>query len=152
MSSKSSLLEQFHQWIAFVQSLEHAEESWDVQLGEGKWSVREVVCHIMLWDRYFLEEAIEPLSKQVPLTVKHLDYDIFNENAKQVGRNTSPKQLSEQAVKYRTKIMERIQSLSDDEYVRIYVDADGHPFQLEQYLKDFIWHDGHHMDQMKPYV
>jgi hypothetical protein len=152
MSSKSSLLEQFQQWIAFVQRLEHVEENWNVQLGEGKWSVTEVVSHIMLWDRYFLEEAIEPIHKQVPLTVKHLDYDIFNENAKRVGQITSPKQLSEQAVSYRKKIMDRIQSMPEDDYVRTYLDADGHPFQLEQYLKDFIWHDDHHMDQMKPFV
>lgn len=147
--SKEELLQQFRQWVAFVQSLETADERWNIQLGDGKWSVREVVSHIALWDKYFLEEAIDPIHNSVPLTVKHLDYDAFNENAKQYGKRTSPSDLSEQAISYRLQIIQRIEGFSQSVYEGRYVDADGHPFVLEQYLKDFLWHDNHHMDQMR---
>ncbi len=147
---KNEMLEEFNEWILFVDLLTHHEEElWNRNLQEGKWSIREIVSHIMLWDKYFLEEGIDKIYKKAPLTLQHLDFDEFNNKAKVYGLMTSVQELSKQAVYYRDQIINHIKSFSDKEYLTTYMDGDGTPFTVTQYLKDFIGHDQHHMFQMK---
>lgn len=150
MNEKEQLLEQYSEWIDYVRVLKELDESlWNQSLGEGKWLVRDVVSHIMKWDEYFLEGAILKISRGEELTVKHLNYDTFNEQAKTYGRTLSIQELVEQTLTYRQNIIDNIKSLSDEQYAAEYVDADGHPFQVPVFIRDFIWHDQHHMKQMK---
>lgn len=150
MNEKERLLEEYSEWMGYVKVLEEQDEKlWNQSMGEGKWLVRDVVSHIMKWDEYFLEGAILKVCQGEELTVKHLDYDHFNEKAKMFGRTLSIHELVEQTLTYRQNIIDYIRSLSDDQYVAEYVDADGHPFQVPVFIRDFIWHDQHHMQQIK---
>jgi GNAT superfamily N-acetyltransferase len=149
-TSKEQLLHEFGEWTVFVIDLaKYGERFWNRSLGAGKWSVRQVVAHILRWDNYFYEEAIAKVSDAAPLTVKHLDYDTFNELAKAHGKNTSVAELCDQAVESRMRIMKAIASLTDEQYGATCTDADGHPFEVEQYMKDFIWHDQHHIQPIQ---
>ncbi|MDF2668317.1 MAG: DinB family protein [Paenibacillus sp.] len=149
-TEKQNLLEQFQTWLDFVRSLELDEVKWNLSLGDGRWTVREVVSHIALWDQYFLVGAIEKIHDGVPLTVKHLNYDEFNENAKSYGKQTSVADLSDLAFTCRQRLLDTIETFPEPVFYNEYADADGHPFTVVQYLKDFIWHDQHHLAQMKP--
>lgn len=147
---KEELLGQFGDWIRFVQELGQMDEYiWNQSIADGKWSVREVVAHIQRWDDYFFEEAIAKAAASEPLTVRHLDYDLFNEKAKHRGKSATIGQLTEEAVASRSRIIRTIENASESVYARVYEDGDGHPFAFGQYLKDFLWHDRHHMDQIK---
>ncbi|QGQ95458.1 DinB family protein [Paenibacillus psychroresistens] len=149
-TEKNQLLEEFNQWVLFVQSLNNqSDEIWDLCLDEGKWSIREVVSHIMKWDKYFLEEAINKISTKSTVAVKHIDFDEFNNKAKIYGKTTSIIEISEKAIFYRVQICNQIRSLTDEQYMGTYVDGDGNPFLVTQYLKDFIEHDQHHINQIK---
>ncbi|MDP5275735.1 DinB family protein [Chengkuizengella axinellae] len=149
-NEKKELLVKFNQWTKFVENLkDERDEIWNKPIAVGKWTIREVVSHIMLWDQIFYERAIDKIANQVPLTLKHTNFDEFNEQAKQYGRTTSVKTLSENSIFYRKKIIEQIETLSDENYNKVYTDKEGKAFHVTQYLKDFLWHDKHHMDQMK---
>ncbi|MDQ0111754.1 GNAT family N-acetyltransferase [Paenibacillus harenae] len=149
LTLREQLLEQFGEWNQFIVHIEKLGESlWNQSIAEGKWTVREVVAHIARWDDYFFEEAIAKAAESEPLTVKHIDYDSYNEIAKSYGLSTSIRRLAEHAVTIRGRIINVIEGLSIAEYEHAYVDADGHPFQFESYLKDFLWHDRHHMAQI----
>lgn len=151
MNEKERLIENYSEWITFVSVLEEQNEQvWNHPIAEGKWAVRDVVSHIMKWDEYFLNEAIVKVSRGEELTVKHLDYDAFNKQSKRYGRSCSIQELSQQAKSMRQNIVDHIQSWSDKQYTKEYVDADGHPFQPAVFMQDFIWHDQHHMNQIKP--
>jgi GNAT superfamily N-acetyltransferase len=153
VSEKEQLLQEFGEWTAFVVDLARYDNRiWNQSMGVGKWSVREVVAHILRWDDYFYEEAIAKLGAGLPLTVKHLDYDEFNEHAKGYGINTSIAELSNQAVRSRERIMRAIAALTDEQYEATYQDADGHPFEAAQYMKDFIWHDRHHVEPIRKLI
>ncbi|MEC0373633.1 hypothetical protein [Paenibacillus chibensis] len=57
--AKTSLemVEEFKTFIDFVQELKTIdEEHWNSPISEGKWSLKDVISHIMLWDKYFYEE------------------------------------------------------------------------------------------------
>jgi hypothetical protein len=119
-TEKIQLLEEFNQWVLFVQLLQQQNgEIWNMSLQDGKW------------------------------TIQHLNFDEFNSKAKIYVKTISISELSEKAIFYREQISKQIKSLSDDEYMKTYIDGDGNPFNVTQYLKDFIWHDQHHINQMQ---
>jgi hypothetical protein len=149
-TEKIQLLEEFNQWVLFVQLLQQQKDDiWNISLQDGKWSIREIVSHIMLWDKFFFEEAIDKIFNKSTLTIQHINFDEFNSKAKIYGKTTDMSEISEKAIFYRVQIIKQIKSFTDKEYMETYIDADGKPFNVTQYLKDFIWHDQHHIIQMQ---
>ncbi len=152
IESKDQLLEQFSEWISCVKKLnEYDEDVWNEEIAVGKWSLREIVSHMMLWDKYFFETAIEKIYKEEALTITHQDFDEFNDNAKEYGKRTSTKELIEQSIDIREQIIQHIRKLSEEAYLASYMDS-GEPFHIPQYLQDFIWHDQHHMGQLNDFI
>lgn len=150
VTEKLQLLDTFKEWITFVTDLARYDERiWNQSIAAGKWSVRDVTAHILRWDIYFYEEAILKVRAGLPLTVKHLNYNEFNEQAKIYSKSTSIAELVHEAASIRERIIDTIAQLADEQYKADYVDADGHAFEVSQYIKDFIWHDQHHMEQIK---
>jgi len=150
VTNRTELLEDFGEWIAFITDLGKFNETyWNQSIVPGKWSVREVAAHILQWDRYFYETAVSNLGSSSPLTLKHLNYDAFNEDAKQYGKTVSVPELVQLAVQIRKDILDKLTELTDEQFEAHLMDADGQPFQAAQYVKDFIWHDRHHMEQIK---
>lgn len=149
-TEKEQLLRKFGEWISFVVDLgKYNEQIWDQRIVADKWTVREVVIHILRWDDYFFEEAIAKAGAGLPLTVKHLDYDVFNLSARTYGKTAAIADLVHQAVQSRHRIIAVLSGLTEEQYTATYRDADGQPFEAEQYLKDFIGHDQHHINQIK---
>lgn len=152
IESKEQLLDQFSEWISYVKKLEgYGEGVWNQEIAEGKWSLRELVSHMMLWDKYFFETAIEKIFKEERLTLQHQNYDDFNDSAKAYGNRTSIMELSEQSIYIREQIIQYIRNLPEEVYLASYMDT-GDPFHIPQYLKDFIWHDQHHMSQVDDFI
>lgn len=144
MNNRSDLLNQFKEWNGFV--LEIIDLDWKTPIAEGKWTIHDVVSHIMLWDKYFYESTIEPIACDKAITLQLIDYDQFNNDAVTYGRTKTKDELIELTMKYRNLILDCISSLEEGKYSGKYVDG---RFSLESYLKDFISHDRHHMMQIK---
>lgn len=54
MNDKQQLLNEYSEWIGKVKEFGVLEEGyWNSPIADGKWTVRDVVCHIMRWDEYF---------------------------------------------------------------------------------------------------
>ncbi|MMZ46301.1 hypothetical protein [Paenibacillus polymyxa] len=70
MNEKSQLLEEFKEWIRFVSEIR--EMDWQIKIAEDKWSVHDIVSHILLWDKYFFEAAINPILNNIPLKTTSL--------------------------------------------------------------------------------
>lgn len=151
MENQEQLLNEFKSWIPFVQELKQVEERiWNEPLGEGKWSIRGVVSHIMLWDKHYNEVAIERIAKQEPITLKqHADFNIFNAEANSYGQTISIQELVQQTIEIREQILHHIKNLTEEQLEGNYIDSDGNPFTIEEYLKDFVSHDQHHREQIK---
>jgi GNAT superfamily N-acetyltransferase len=147
--SREQLVHTFEQWIGFVQQLgEKGEQAWRQSLAPGKWSVHEVVAHIALWDDYFFEHAIQQIAAEAALTLVHIDFDKFNAAAREWAQAVTSVELAQHAIRSRERIIGAIRGLSGELYDKLYQDADGQPFAVAQYLRDFIWHDEHHCQQI----
>ncbi|MGO4544444.1 GNAT family N-acetyltransferase [Paenibacillus sp. 2TAB23] len=149
-AEKEQLLSAFGRWNAFIADLgKYDERYWNQSVASGKWSVREVVAHILKWDEYFYKAAISKIEEGIPLAIQHLDYDQFNDAAKEYGLSTPVTELVSEAIASRQRIIHTIAAFSEEQYGGVYMDVDGQPFETVQYLKDFIWHDNHHVEPIK---
>ena len=143
---KGSLLKEFGSWPEFVDRIEPSV--WHQPVGEGKWAVRDVVSHILLWDQYFYERAIEPIAEGRPLTVKQPDFDLFNQEARKFAETKSDQELAGLAKEIRRRIIIAIQEQPDEIFNKTYRNGQAMAFVTKDYLNDFIWHDRHHMKQV----
>ncbi|MFB4326883.1 DinB family protein [Paenibacillus sp. JNUCC32] len=149
MNDKQQLLNEYSEWIGKVKEFGVLDEDyWNSPIADGKWTVRDVVCHIMRWDEYFFNEAIAKISTGDALTVRHLDYDAFNEEAKQYAKTLSTEALVDRTITAREQLIRTIEALPETKYEERYADGDGHPFEVAQFMRDFIWHDNHHLAQL----
>ncbi|MCR8656656.1 DinB family protein [Paenibacillus endoradicis] len=147
------LITLFEELITFSNRLKGmSNETWNSSIEKGKWTIKDIICHIMLWDKYFYEEAINKIASDEKITVKHLNYDEFNSNAMEYARGITTDKLIEQLVYYRKSILNEISAISEEVVAQNYIDGDGSIFNIPQYLKDFIWHDQHHLKPLKEYL
>lgn len=151
--TNKQLILEFESFISYIQSLDSLEDAdWDAPLEAGKWSLKDVLCHIMLWDKYFYEEAFVKVKEGQPLTAIHQDFNEFNANAVLYARTVTKQEAIRQFVLYRSRIIEDAASLSDEAFEQIYPDGDGNNFSIREHLRDFIPHDKHHKQQIEKYV
>ncbi|TJY44171.1 DinB family protein [Cohnella pontilimi] len=150
MTDVISLRQQFEGWADYVRSLDSLPESDQLKaVAEGKWAVRDVIAHMWKWDIFFWEHAVRPLIEGTPLTYHSLDFNAFNENAKNECRPLFWSYLIEQTANTRDQIANAVRQFPESEYERTERDADGNPFSMKAYLEDFIHHDAHHRLQIE---
>lgn len=150
----NELLEEFESFNGFVESLRGMEEDvWASPIAPGKWAVRDIISHILLWDVYFFENGIEKIhTGSDSITVQHLDYDEFNQKAVEYALGVSKDALIDETVRIRSRIVDTIRQIPEESHLKTFRDGDGHDFVIVGYLKDFIWHDNHHRKQIEHYL
>ncbi|MCR2805871.1 DinB family protein [Paenibacillus soyae] len=150
----TQLIEEFEALISYARRLneELDEQRWNEPIAEGKWTVKHILSHILLWDRYFYEEGIAKIKKGEPLTLKHLDFDEFNAGAPVYASSRSKREVTEDLIQIRAAIIDAISGLSEEEYSKVHTDGDGHPFTIRRYLEDFVPHDAHHRKQIDTFL
>ncbi|MCE5172986.1 hypothetical protein LQV63_27365 [Paenibacillus profundus] len=79
---------------------------WQTPIDGGKWTIHDIVSHIMLWDKYFYEEAIYPIANDKQMTVSHLDFDAFNKEAIEYGKTITKDELIQLTTHYRNLLLE----------------------------------------------
>lgn len=144
------LIEEFRAFIPYAKRLsdEVDEQSWNEPIAEGKWTIKEIVSHILLWDIYFYEEGIAKIKRGESLTVKHLDYDEFNAGAPVYAASRSKQEVVDDLIRHRSAIIDIIAGLAEEDYTKVYKDGDGNPFTIQGYLEGFVSHDADHRKQI----
>lgn len=148
MLNKEKLVRSMEKWISFAESLRGLDERvWTMAIGEGKWAVRDIVSHMMLWDRYYMETAVSKVRRDEPLTLANFDFEGFNRDAAVYGRAKSRDELLDEAVQVRREIVEHLRAIPEEHYSAVHAAVDC-KFVITEYIADFAWHDDHHMNQI----
>lgn len=150
---KEQYIQEFAVFIPFVKSLRELEVSkWNSPIAEGKWSVRDIVSHIMLSDKYFLEHCFEKIESGAPLTHENTNYDEFNQQAIMYAQGVSQDKLINEAIHFRNLILEHLEHIPEAEYNHVYTSG-AYPFTVYEYVAEwFIPHDKHHLKQIQTYL
>lgn len=146
------LLVVFEEWIGFARSLqEQSEDIWNSSLEEGKWTIKDIVCHMMLWDKYFYEEAVHKMATGQPVALELGDFDEFNKQAMVYAQTISTPELVNKVVFYREAIISDIRT-TPAHVIEQNLNDSSNKFNLTEYLHDFIWHDQHHIQPIKDFL
>lgn len=151
--TKEQLELEYQSFIPYIESLGAlADAHWEAPIGAGKWSLKEMLLHIMLWDKYFYEEAFAKVKEGQPVTAKHQNFNEFNARAIEYAKPLTKQSAIQEFVQYRKKIVDVIMASGEEEFAKIHLDGDRKKFSFQGYLRDFIPHDKHHKKQMEQYI
>lgn len=146
-------IKKYQGFISYVKSLRNLnEEMWTSPIAENKWSVRDIIGHIMIWDKYILEEAIMKINLNQPVTVQDVNIDEFNKNAVEYVKTKDQDEIINQTIHYRKELIETLMLLSDEQFFNNYIDSSGNNFSVNSFLEDFIPHDDHHKRQIEEFL
>lgn len=153
MLDPHNLIEQLEGYVPFVASLREIDTiKWTTSISEGKWSVRDIISHIMMWDKNFLDNIVPKLLNQEPVTLEE-DTDVqgFNDRAVKYGKTLTQNQLLDEAISYRSEIVSELRKLPKTAFLLVFPGRDS--FTLSSFLKDlFVSHDSHHTKQIQQFL
>ncbi len=153
MAEVQKLLQSLQQYIVFLSELETLNElEWTSPMEQGKWAVRDVISHIMMWDKNFLLKIIPQINNgRMPVLAEEEDVQGFNQRAKEYGELLSKEQLLEEAIDARQELLAQLERLPAAAFYEEVPQQGG--YTLNTFLAEmFVSHDTHHEKQIKSYL
>jgi uncharacterized damage-inducible protein DinB len=152
MAKSQLLIKQLQDWTCFIMSLRKIGPVLTTPIGDGKWSVHDIIAHIMAWDKNFLEIIIPGLLRQELVTLEE-DTDVqgFNTRAVEYGRTLNGEQLFNKAIFYRFQIVDQLKKLPEGVFSTVAPGSKS--LTLLSFLQNmFVLHDIHHRKQIEDYL
>ncbi|MCH6268515.1 DinB family protein [Neobacillus citreus] len=150
---KKGSIQKYEEFISFIESLKNLDErKWASPIAENKWSVKNIIGHIMVWDKYMLEEAILKIKTNQHVTIENLNIDDFNKKAVEYVKTKNKEDILNQTIHYRKEIIENLTLLPEKKFFSNYTDNSGNNFAIYNYLEEFIEHDEHHKRQIEQFL
>ncbi|QUW23583.1 DinB family protein [Sporosarcina sp. Marseille-Q4063] len=111
----------------------------------GKWSIREIVGHLYYWDKFNLEKMVPKMvdGGNLPPFPNH---DRHNEEAISYLKDQSVASIINDFVNTRKELITGISEIGDD--VRFTIGKGKRKFSGESFIKIFVKHDIHHIQQI----
>ena len=153
MSNPEDLLVRLLELCGFLARLaDLPAELLQAPMAKGKWSIQEVVAHIMVYDEAFLRSVVLALADgEKPLLPDPADNQSFNESAAAVGRKLTKERLIGRAIRARTELIDHLRRLPSKAFQTMLEGPA--PGDLARLLtEDFISHDAVHVGQMQAYL
>lgn len=150
---KEQLISELAEFLTFVRSLDSMnDEVWFSPISEGKWSIHDIIIHIMKWDEYSNQVTFPALAEsEFPELTEHPDYLGYNEQSILYGKGITKKAAVKEAVRNRERMIDHLNRLEGRKFTMVYPGRRG--FTLESYIREFfISHDQHHMKQIRDYL
>lgn len=148
-----NIVYQLEEFAGFVRSLDTLEEKlWFAAIGEGKWSIHDIITHIMKWDEYFNHVTFPDLMSRKTAELKeHPDYLGFNEQSVRYGRNKTGAEIRDKTLHERHTMISNLKDLEEKDFRTVYPGERG--YNLESFLDQyFVSHDRHHMKQIRHFL
>lgn len=146
--NKQEVLNHYDYTVDWVENLNNLpEEIWRTQIAQGKWSIAEIVGHLIPWDEFLLTKRI-PYFLTAALLPNSPESELVNQQSAQVTRNRSKKETIKLFMSNRTLL---IQSLNDlpDELWKQDLFIGGNSISLTEYFTGLVEHDIHHIHQIQ---
>jgi len=152
MSTKHEIIQGYADIIELAEELNtYGEQAWLTPLGEGKWTVKEVVGHILLWDKYIHDVITSAILNNTPLAELSVGADIesFNREAGEWALSKTKDEIFSALVASRRVVLEDLQAIPEESFTAIIKDAEGNPFVLKEFIVEMTRHDHHHWKQIE---
>ena len=137
---------QFEKNIDDISKLKDIQESQLLEpISKKKWSIREIVGHLYYWDKYNLEIMV-PKMKNGATLPEYPNHDQHNAEAISFLSGQSVKSIISAFVVTRKELIESISK--EEGNVRFTIGKGKRQFTVECFIKIFLKHDIHHVQQI----
>ncbi len=153
MGNPLDMIARLQDFAVFLSGLATRDTSvWAEPLDEGKWSIHDIISHIMMWDRHFVDEVVPGLHGNGHVTLaESADPEKFNARAVAYGRTLSHEKLLDEALHCRSELVSQLRTLPHEAFEM--TPRDGNSMTLSAFLERmFVSHDRHHMQQIESYL
>lgn len=147
-NQKQAILNHYLSTIDWINSLESLpEEEWRKPISSDKWTVAEVIGHLIPWDKFVLEKRI-PYFFQANKLPKSPDIEEMNQQAASESRKCTKNETIHKFIKTRKELMEAIGSLRDEYWNKDLIIGNTR-LSLYEYYNGLAEHDIHHFKQVQ---
>jgi hypothetical protein len=116
----------------------------------GKWSIQDIISHIMGWDKNFIKTLDQIINNEEVKLEEHHDVQAFNEASVTFGRKMKPHDLLKEAISQREQLILKLNMVSESAFIRQFHNS---AYTLETFLQEmFISHDKHHEEQIMKHL
>ncbi|WP_052400906.1 DinB family protein [Oceanobacillus jeddahense] len=148
MEGKKEILEHHRCVIEFVQALKDlTEDEWRTPIAENKWTVAEVISHLIPWDEFVLYKRIPYLFTDDKLP-KSPEAAIINAKAALKARKTEKKIIIDKFILGRSNLLKAIDIIPEHHWKNELTIGQTR-LSLLDYLGGLAEHDFHHFEQVK---
>ncbi|MGO4548190.1 DinB family protein [Paenibacillus sp. 2TAB23] len=136
----------FKHFTAWVLTLNELDSSlWTKPIAKGKWSISEIIAHIMNWDRHIRSSIIPSVLSGNTITFPSINR--YNQIASEYARSgITQSALIEEAVRTREALVAELLALPD-ELFHVHLDYD-----LAFLIHEFVVHDDEHKEQVVQFL
>lgn len=148
-AKQNKTLDEFAEFLTWVEQLkETADGSWLKPIADGKWSLREILAHIMFWDKNSLEMMVPRMEEGARLFF--VDIEKHNAEAAVFAQSyTSLDALIEDTVRTRRQLLELLNEKFDS---KTKFTIDNSNYTYKKFVHVFIHHDDHHKKQVEAFL
>lgn len=159
MSEESHIISRFSEFTTWISSLENLDEKqWMTPISESKWSVSEIIAHLMNWDKHLLIEILPAVRDGQDMYFP--DFDTFNKFASDyVKSGIAQKDLLKETKTTRERLIKELKEIPV-ETLSQHINANdishcpstGTPYSLLYIIEEFTEHDQHHKRQVTQFL
>lgn len=146
--AKKKILIHFEDLVGMVEDLLHlSDEQWRTPINKGKWSIAEVIGHLIPWDEFVLRQRIPFLFKETQLP-KSPDTELINYQASVDSKRRTKEETIEVFIEGRRNLINAIDNLDDDLWSQDFFIGEV-KLTLFSYFLSLVKHDEHHFRQIQ---
>ncbi|MBE7098691.1 DinB family protein [Bacillus cereus] len=152
---ENKIINDFNEYSIWLNTLKGMkEELWVAPIAEGKWTISQIISHIMNWDDYLLYETLSSVRNGQGMEFP--DFDTYNKLASNYAKSGISKVKLLEEAKAKRELLVKELRLLPDENLKTPLTANGvshcphtgTPYSLIYIIKEFIDHDNHHKRQV----
>lgn len=148
LNEKSEIVAHNQNFITFIHSLKSVDENLlRKPIGEGKWTIIEVVGHFFPWDEFVLQQRIPYLFSGKHLS-KAPDIDELNDQSSLQARTEDVENTLEKCIDVRQDLLSQIKQIPENDWL-IPIQIGQSILTFYEYLKGLTEHDLHHINRIK---
>ncbi|UQW95981.1 DinB family protein [Rummeliibacillus sp. G93] len=138
-----------HQYaIEFVRSLNNLrEEQWRRKIEEGKWTVAEIIGHLIPWDEFIINNRLPYLFSVQELPIGP-DVKTLNATSAHNAREQEKKVIITDFILVRSELLQKIEGIPDIRW-KEEITIGQTTLNLYDYFEGLAEHDQHHFNQIK---
>lgn len=142
-------LNQFADFLPWIEELREIDKNlWLKPISPRKWSLREILAHIMYWDKNSLEMMVPNMAEGAKLSF--VDIEKHNQEAAVFSQTYNTlDDLINDLIKTRQKLVELLLGKYDDKTT---FTIDNRNYKYKKFVHVFIHHDEHHKKQIEAFL